>query len=67
LACSTCSTAGPDVPMGKNSYGSSSRQAARWRQSMAATLLESVAVIALFFYASRGAPYPTIRRVTSNT
>src|SRR5205823_5652297 len=39
-ACSTCSRAGPDVPIGKNSSGSSSRQAARWRQSdMAATLL----------------------------
>src|SRR3954449_9002766 len=27
-------TAGPDVPIGKKSSGSSSRQSARWRQSM---------------------------------
>lgn len=42
LACSTWSNAGPEVPMGKNSSGSSSRQDATWRQSdMTATLLAS--------------------------
>ena len=35
FACSICTTAGPVVPIGKNSSGSSSRQSARWRQSMA--------------------------------
>ena len=34
LASSICSSAGPVFPMGKNSSGSSSRQAARSRQSM---------------------------------
>src|SRR5687767_2880210 len=34
LARSTCSSAGPVVPTGKNSSGSSSRHAACWRQSM---------------------------------
>src|SRR5690606_2017185 len=34
LASATCVSAGPLVPTGKNSSGSSSRQAARWRQSM---------------------------------
>jgi hypothetical protein len=34
LASSICNSAGPVLPMGKNSSGSSSRQAARWRQSM---------------------------------
>jgi two-component sensor histidine kinase len=34
LASSICNRAGPVLPIGKNSSGSSSRQAARWRQSM---------------------------------
>ena len=34
LASSICRRAGPVLPIGKNSSGSSSRQAARWRQSM---------------------------------
>ena len=34
LASSICRIAGPVLPIGKNSSGSSSRHAARWRQSM---------------------------------
>ncbi|CPU66301.1 Uncharacterised protein [Mycobacteroides abscessus] len=34
FASSIWRSAGPVFPMGKNSSGSSSRQAARWRQSM---------------------------------
>jgi hypothetical protein len=41
LASATCNSAGPEVPTGKNSSGSSSRQLARWRQSMIALLLAS--------------------------
>ena len=37
LASSIWSSAGPLFPMGKNSSGSTSRQAASWRQSMMST------------------------------
>src|SRR5215207_2768344 len=40
LASSICRMAGPVFPMGKNSSGSSSRQAARSRQSMLIVLLD---------------------------
>jgi hypothetical protein len=39
LASSICRSAGPLFPIGKNSSGSTSRQAAMWRQSMVVTLL----------------------------
>jgi len=41
LASSICRSAGPVFPIGKNSSGSSSRQAARWRQSIKVSLLVS--------------------------
>ena len=44
FACSICMRAGPVVPMGKKSSGSSSRQSARWRQSMASYSLVSSTV-----------------------
>ena len=42
LACSICRIAGPVLPIGKKSSGSSSRQAARSRQSMGIVLLRRV-------------------------
>src|SRR4051794_11668534 len=59
LASSICNRAGPVLPIGKNSSGSSSRQAARWRQSIGIGLLRGDQ--------SSGCRAPTlVKRFTSN-
>src|SRR6478609_3328128 len=66
LASSICRIAGPVFPIGKNSSGSSSRQAARSRQSMLIVLLdEAVGAVRTGSSSDRTAPTASSRSTIS--